>query len=55
MMVFGFTSVNSVHFNVAQASQVSGIIDSDTTWTKANSPYILNGNVLVECWSNSNN
>ena len=26
----------------------SGIIGSDTTWTKANSPYSLTGNVLVE-------
>jgi len=28
-------------------TQVSGIITSNTTWTKENSPYILTGNVLV--------
>jgi hypothetical protein len=31
---------NSTHFK--------GIISSDTTWTKSNSPYILDGNVLVD-------
>jgi hypothetical protein len=33
---------------VKAATNVSGIIASDTTWTKANSPYNLTGNVLVE-------
>ncbi|MCK5459529.1 right-handed parallel beta-helix repeat-containing protein [Candidatus Parcubacteria bacterium] len=28
-------------------TEVSGIIDSDTTWTLANSPYIVTGNILV--------
>jgi hypothetical protein len=33
---------------VKAATNVSGIISSDTTWTKANSPYNLTGNVLVD-------
>ncbi|PVX23225.1 MAG: hypothetical protein CW716_12625, partial [Candidatus Bathyarchaeum sp.] len=32
---------------VLAATDVSGIISSDTTWTKASSPYSLVGNVLV--------
>jgi len=31
----------------ANATDVGGIIDADTTWTLANSPYIVIGNVLV--------
>jgi len=38
-----------LHLVTAQAStDISGILNSDTTWTKANSPYNLTGNVLVE-------
>lgn len=33
---------------VQAATEVGGIITSDTTWTKANSPYNLTGNVLIE-------
>lgn len=33
---------------VQAATEVSGNISTDTTWTKANSPYNLTGNVLVE-------
>jgi parallel beta-helix repeat protein len=29
------------------ATNTSGTINSDTTWTKANSPYTLNGNLIV--------
>ena len=48
LMVIGLVLVFAANFGVAQAStDVSGIIGSDTTWTKANSPYILTGNVLV--------
>jgi hypothetical protein len=37
-----------VHFGSAQSgTNVSGIISSDITWTQANSPYNLTGNVLV--------
>ena len=32
---------------VQAATNVTGILASDTTWTKANSPYTLTGNVLV--------
>jgi hypothetical protein len=40
--------VSTVHFSTAQSgTNVTGIISSDTTWTKANSPYNLTGNVLV--------
>ncbi|MBT2686001.1 cell wall-binding repeat-containing protein [Bacillus sp. ISL-37] len=41
---------NVVYINAAQANEgtfVSGIIKEDTVWTKANSPYILNGNVQI--------
>jgi hypothetical protein len=34
-------------FNFVQASGFSEIISSDTTWTKANGPYTLNGSVFV--------
>ena len=46
--VSGLILVFAANLVMAQAStDVSGIIGSDTTWTKANSPYILTGNVLV--------
>jgi hypothetical protein len=32
---------------MADGTQVGGIISNDTTWTKANSPYNLTGNVFV--------
>lgn len=32
----------------ANATNVSGIIGADTTWTLANSPYIVVGNILVD-------
>ena len=48
IMVCGFALVGTVHFGTATAStDVIGIIDSDTTWTKANSPYTLTGPVAV--------
>ncbi|HOV47511.1 MAG TPA: right-handed parallel beta-helix repeat-containing protein, partial [Anaerolineae bacterium] len=34
--------------NFTQATEVSGIIASDTVWTLAGSPYIVTGNVLVQ-------
>ena len=37
-----------VNFGVVQAdTEVTGILSSDITWTKADSPYSLTGNVLV--------
>ena len=42
------TSLTILYSNMAVASvSVSGIINSDTVWTKASSPYSLTGNVLV--------
>jgi RHS repeat-associated protein len=40
-------SVTAVFGTNTQGAYVSGIIDSDTTWTFANSPYVVNGSVLV--------
>ena len=38
----------TLHFGVVQSvTEVSGIISSDTTWTKANSPYNLTGYILI--------
>jgi len=36
-----------LQINLTHAATVSGIITSNTTWTPANSPYDLTGNVLV--------
>lgn len=33
---------------VHASTESNGIIGSDTTWTKANSPYLLTGNVLID-------
>lgn len=47
ILVIGLVLVGSVPVDIVHASvPVTGIIGS-TTWTKANSPYILTGNVLV--------
>ena len=47
IMVFGFL-ISNIHLGLAQTSTpVNGIINSDTTWTKANSPYNLTGNLLI--------
>ena len=41
--------VCTANLGVVQAStDVTGIISSDITWTKANSPYSLTGNILVD-------
>jgi parallel beta-helix repeat protein len=48
LVVSGFILVNTLPFGTVQASTtVTGIITSDTTWTKANSPYSLTGPVAV--------
>jgi hypothetical protein len=31
----------------SNATEVSGLISTNTTWTKANSPYVVTGNILV--------
>lgn len=41
--------VITVRFNMVNAAtNVRGIMSSDTTWTKSNSPYNLTGNILVD-------
>ncbi len=48
VMISGLTFVGTAHFGTAQSgTNVTGIITSNTTWTQANSPYTLTGNVLV--------
>jgi hypothetical protein len=48
LMLGSMVLVFSVHFSTVQAAtEFSGIITSDVTWTKANSPYVLNGTVEV--------
>jgi hypothetical protein len=47
-IVCGCVLVASLDLDVASAAtEFSGIISSDTTWTQANSPYTLTGNVLI--------
>jgi hypothetical protein len=42
------TIAGAIHFETVQAdTEVIGIITSDTTWTKANSPYVLTGPLKV--------
>ncbi len=44
-----FALVSSLNLGSAQTgTQVSGVISTDTTWTKTGSPYELTGNVLVD-------
>jgi hypothetical protein len=48
LMVSALILMSTLSFGTVKASTtVTGIINSDTTWTKANSPYNLTGNVLV--------
>lgn len=48
LLVCGLLLIFAVDFGLAQAStEVTGILASDTTWTKASSPYYLTGPVLV--------
>jgi hypothetical protein len=48
MLVSGLILVLAANLGVVHgATDVSGIIGSDTTWTKASSPYSLTGNMLV--------
>lgn len=48
ILVGGFILAGDVHFDtVKAATDVTGIISSDVTWTKANSPYSLTGPMLV--------
>jgi hypothetical protein len=40
-----FTS--SLPLHASGPTEVSGILDTDTTWTAANSPYLATGNIMV--------
>jgi len=46
LFIIFFCFLFSINYSQAQTN-VSGVIASNTTWAKANSPYILTGNVLV--------
>jgi hypothetical protein len=43
----GLIFVNWAHLGVVNATDVTGIIPANTTWTRANSPYTLIGPVAV--------
>jgi hypothetical protein len=47
ILIGGLILVNVMHFGTAQATEVTGIISSDTMWTKANSPYNLTSSITV--------
>jgi parallel beta-helix repeat protein len=47
ILIGGFTLVHLSFFVVQAATNVTGIISSDTTWTKAGGPYELKGPVAV--------
>ena len=48
ILVSGLVLVNTANFGVVRAAtEVTGILTSDTIWTKANSPYHLTGPILV--------
>ena len=48
IIIRGLTLVGTVHFGTVHAStEVTGVLNSDTTWTQANSPYVLAGPVFV--------
>jgi len=49
MIISGLVLVGTSNFSTVRAStEVTGIISSDTTWTKAGGPYNLTGNVLID-------
>jgi hypothetical protein len=49
VMILSFLLSSVLYCGMVRAdTNVSGIITSDTTWTKSNSPYNLTGNVLIE-------
>lgn len=47
IIVLGLVASNTPYLSKAQATNVTGILFSNTTWTKANSPYSLIGLVAV--------
>lgn len=49
IVAIGLMLVNVVQFGVVQAAtEVSGVISSDATWTQANSPYVVTAPLLVD-------
>jgi hypothetical protein len=49
IMIGSFALAGTLHFGTAHAAtDVTGIISSDTTWAKADSPYSLSGSVAVD-------
>ncbi len=47
-LLFAIVTVDTNNFNTVQAATTySGILSTDTTWTRENSPYNLDGNVLI--------
>ncbi len=48
IMIGGFAIASTTYFGTVQAAtEVVGLLASDTTWTKANSPYSLTGPVAI--------
>lgn len=47
ILFFGLFYVGVAYSDIVQATDVSWILSTDTTWTKAGSPYTLVGNLLV--------
>ncbi|MBT0159944.1 hypothetical protein G4O51_08160 [Candidatus Bathyarchaeota archaeon A05DMB-2] len=48
LLICGLALASITHLGtVKAATNVSGVISADTTWTKTNSPYSLTGNILV--------
>ena len=49
LLIVGLALVSTMNSATVKAStEVSGIISSDTKWTKTNSPYNLTGNVVID-------
>ena len=47
-IIVGLVVLMSVGFQAHAATDVGGVIDADTTWDLAGSPYIVTGNTLVD-------
>jgi hypothetical protein len=48
IIVRAVACILGVFFTVAHATDVSGLISTNTTWTAAASPYVVTGNILVD-------
>jgi hypothetical protein len=46
--VSAYVGLLFVFYSVAQATNVGGVIGTNTTWNSAGSPYIVTGNILVD-------